>query len=82
MNKGPVGLQPGQGTVGGVGTSNSANTPDGVTRPILLALSSVNQRFPSGPLVIAVGVLFDVGTVNSVIPPAVVMRPIRGRSVL
>ena len=46
-----------------------------VIRPIRLPVSSVNQRFPSGPLVIPNGPL-GAGSGNSVIAPAVVMRPI------
>src|SRR5207249_2283253 len=38
--------------------------------------TSVNQRLPSGPTVMIVGKLLAVGTGNSVIAPAVVMRPI------
>src|SRR5438094_10345750 len=46
----PVG---GQLRLGGRG--NSVITPAGVIRPILLPLSSVNQRLPSGPAVMLVG---------------------------
>ena len=55
-------------------------TPAGVIRPILLPLSSVNQRLPSGPTVMLSGPLSDVGLEsggNSVITPAGVTRPIR-----
>jgi hypothetical protein len=52
-------------------------TPAGkATLPILLPVRSVNQRAPSGPLTILWGLLPGVGTENSVIAPAVVMRPI------
>src|SRR5713226_9129492 len=44
--------------------------------PILLALFSVNHTLPSGPAVIRRGKLLKVGTVNSVIAPAVVIVPI------
>src|SRR5881394_166478 len=45
-------------------------------RPILLALVSVNQRAPSGPVVMSWGRLGDVMMGKSVMTPAVVMRPI------
>src|SRR5438477_281535 len=45
-------------------------------RPILLLFSSVNQRTPSGPAVMPEGALPAVGTVNSVMTPSVVIRPI------
>src|SRR5208337_3807211 len=48
-----------------------------VTRPILLPLSSVNQRLPSGPAVISTGVLPGVGIAYSAMMPAGVIRPIR-----
>src|SRR5579883_384976 len=68
-----------------VGSGNSVTFPAGVTRPIKLWLvcwlgselvpASVNQRLPSGPLVIAIGKLncdelSDTGIVNSVTWPA------------
>ena len=50
--------------------------PVGVMRPILLPVSSVNQRLPSGPVVIARVRLPAVGIGNSVTTPAGVIRPI------
>ena len=47
-----------------------------VIRPILLPSASVNQRLPSGPAVMPRGLLPAVGTGNSVMTPAVVIRPI------
>src|SRR5713101_8651302 len=44
--------------------------------PILLPENSVNQRLPSGPVVMPNGLLLAVGMKNSVTAPAVVMRPI------
>jgi hypothetical protein len=44
-------------------------------RPISLAFSSVNQRFPSGPGAIAVVKPPEVGTENQVTVPPVVIRP-------
>src|SRR6476619_925549 len=51
--------------------ANSVIAPAGVTRPILAgapvnAVPSVNQRFPSEPLVMALGSLLAVGTLNCV----------------
>src|SRR4051794_18943699 len=51
--------------------------PAVVIRPISFAESSVNQSAPSGPLAIEKGRLFAPGTVNSVMDPPVVIRPIR-----
>jgi len=48
------------------------HTWSGMMRPILLPLYSVNQRLPSGPVVISIGRLFERG--NSVIVPLVLMR--------
>src|SRR5262249_56546682 len=45
-------------------TENSVTTPGGAIRPIWLA--SVNQRAPSGPTVMLLGLLFAVGVENSV----------------
>ena len=46
---------------------NSVTVPASVIWPILLEPpASVNQRFPSGPAVIPVGNVLDVGTSNSV----------------
>ena len=50
-------------------------TPAVVTRPIWLALNSVNQRLPSGPSAMSLTNAFAVGTGSSVTTPAVVMRP-------
>src|SRR5262249_42907650 len=44
-------------------------------RPILPVCNSVNHSAPSGPILIAMGPLLTVGIANSVITPAVVMRP-------
>src|ERR1041385_526244 len=41
--------------------SNSVIVPEGVIRPILLPVCSVNQRLPSGPAVIPMGRLPGVG---------------------
>ena len=46
-------------------------------RPILFLPFSVNQRLPSGPVVIRLGPLFAVGMVNSVNVPSVAIRPMR-----
>ena len=48
----------------------------GESLPILLALCSVNQRLPSGPLVIPRGRQQVEGRANCCILPAGVMRPI------
>src|SRR3972149_3512757 len=45
-------------------------------RPILFAPFSLNHRAPSGPAVMAPGPLPAVGRANSVMTPAVVIRPI------
>src|SRR5260221_10283870 len=47
-----------------------------VIRPMLFPVSSVNQRLPSGPVVMPPGSLGVVGTGNWVIAPLVVIRPI------
>ena len=47
-----------------------------VMRPIWLPLDSVNQRLPSGPAAIPKGSPLAVGIANSVMTPAVVIRPI------
>ena len=44
---------------------NSLIAPLGEMRPILFPASSVNQRLPSGPAVMAMGALLAVGTANS-----------------
>src|SRR3954466_8247225 len=55
---------------------NSVTVPLGVMRPILLPMSSVNQRLPSGPEMIWKGRPDTVGTAYSVMVPAVVIFPI------
>ncbi len=50
-------------------------TPAVVLFPIWLPSISVNQRLPSGPVVIPPGSEAAVGTGNSVTTPAVVIRP-------
>lgn len=45
-------------------------------RPILPAFSSVNQRLPSGPVVIPAGQALGVGSANWVMVPVMLMRPI------
>src|SRR5438552_1738643 len=64
--------------VGGlaVGTGNSVKVPPVVMRPILLLDDSVNQRAPSGPVVMSSGTLTAVGMSNSVKVPSEVIRPI------
>src|SRR5262249_22029377 len=47
-----------------------------VIRPIFSPFCSVNQRLPSGPVVMLEGALEAVGSVNSVIAPAGVILPI------
>src|SRR5438034_1309319 len=59
-------------TLGGGGGGMLAR----LTRPILFAEFSVNQRLPSGPAVIPSGPLLLVGIGNSVMVPLVVIRPI------
>src|SRR5258708_34898727 len=44
-------------------------------RPILPVCNSVNHSAPSGPILMPMGPLLTVGIGNSVITPAVVMRP-------
>src|SRR5207249_10292819 len=61
------------GEVGLAGGGRAVIAPAGVTRPILLPLSSVNQRLPSGPTVMARGPLRGAGLGsggNSVTTPA------------
>ena len=48
----------------------------GSSLPIWLLLNWVNQRLPSGPVVMPTGTLATPGTVNSVRVPPVVIRPI------
>src|SRR5262245_5304711 len=58
------------------GMVNSVMTPAGLIRAIFFAtLVSQNQTFPSGPGAIPLGMMLGVGTGNSLIPPAVVIRP-------
>src|SRR5579871_1219060 len=72
-----------KGLLPGVGVENSLICPAGVMRPILLVVQfplssnthSVNQRLPSGPLVMPIA-LSPCGRGNSVSFPAGVMRPI------
>jgi hypothetical protein len=64
------------GWLAAVGIVNSVTTPDGVIRPILLPLLSVNQIAPSEPAVVQLGELFIVGIGNSVMTPDGVIRPI------
>ncbi len=53
-----------------------ANAPELVVRaPILFPNRSVNQTLPSGPAVMPLGPLEDVGTLYSVMAPAEVIRP-------
>ena len=61
-----------------VGIANSLKWPSVVTRPTLLAMASVNQSAPSGPVVIPCGLLSFVGGANSVKVwlASVVIRPI------
>ena len=65
-----VAVGPGRDPVGPlltVGMGNSVMTPVvGLISPILLASISVNQRLPSGPVVIPRGSLLAVGMANSV----------------
>ena len=46
-------------------------------RPMRSPPCSVNHSAPSGPAVIPCGLLAAVGSVNSLIAPAVVIRPMR-----
>ncbi len=59
----------------GVDRVNSVMSPDGVIRPILFAVLSVNQMLPSGPAATPRGPLFAVGMGNSVTVPVGVIRP-------
>ncbi len=52
------------------------NEPVGVMWPMKLLPVSVNQRPPSGPVMIRAGWVPATGSGNSVITPAVVIRPI------
>src|SRR5690349_19826296 len=67
-----------KGPAYGVGTANSETDPPMVIRPILLAVpaNSVNQRLPSGPVVMPTGLAMAVGMENSVMVPFGVLRPI------
>src|SRR5439155_1399028 len=73
LPSGPAAIAP--GSLWGVGTGNSVNTPDVLTRPILSSLSSANHRFPSGPAAMPTGPLKGVGTGSSVNTPLRVTRP-------
>src|SRR5260370_39881587 len=57
-----------------VGTENFVISPTGVILATLSATSSVNQRLPSGPVVMPNGLPPDTG--NSVIAPEGVILPI------
>src|SRR5271157_3570186 len=59
---------------GGIG--NSVIVPSGASRPILRTLLSTNQRLPSGPAAMPVGVLLAVGTATSAIAPTAMLNPI------
>jgi hypothetical protein len=54
-----------KGSLKAVGAANSVIVPPGVIRPILFARSSVNHRFPSGPVTMPTGELIGVGMANS-----------------
>ncbi len=60
-----------------IGMVNWVTRPFSVIRPIFGPASSVNQRLPSGPAVIALSLAQGPGTRNWVIWPAVVIRPIQ-----
>jgi hypothetical protein len=45
------------------------------TIPMLSLVSSVNQRLPSGPVVMSIGLAPDGGAAYSVTTPAVVILP-------
>src|SRR6266567_149486 len=63
----------------GVGEGDGLGLGDGVERlacPMLFAFSSVNQRLPSGPVVIPRGSLLLVGIGYSVMVPLGVIFPI------
>ena len=68
---GPAAMPP--GLLPKVGIANSVITPAGVIRPIRFPPGSVNQRLPSAPVVIPWAALTEL---NSVVLPAVVVRPI------
>src|SRR5437867_2791604 len=55
------------GWLSGVGTSHSVTVPPSVIRPMRLPDHSVNQTFPSGPMVIPSGPVDGEGMGNSVI---------------
>jgi hypothetical protein len=52
---------------GSTAAKSSIELDNGRNRPMLLPISSTNQKAPSGPTVIPPGSLFAVGTGNSVI---------------
>src|SRR6059058_6476039 len=69
------------GFAAGVGIGKNVNVPAGVSLTTAFCRSSVNQRFPSGPLAIPPGTMLQ-GAVgghgeNPVICPAVVIRPMK-----
>jgi hypothetical protein len=73
------------GLLEGVDTGYSAIAPtvlqpgmlvDGQIRPMLLPITSVNHKAPSGPAVIPTGWLAAVGIEYSVTMPVVLIRPI------
>src|SRR5450432_463848 len=57
--------------------TNSVTVPEGVIRPIWLALLSVNQTLPSGPAVMLDGLLAAVGMGKCCVgpPPSVIRVP-------
>src|SRR5207302_2039334 len=64
------------GSPGLSGRPNGVINGPGTIRPILPALYSVNQTFPSEPSAMPLGLLLAVGIGNSVISPSLVTRPI------
>ena len=59
-----------------MGMVNSVIVPPRVILAILFAVDSTNQRFPSGPAVMAPGPLLLVGMKNSFRLPMTLRRPI------
>ena len=59
---------------------NSMMVPVGVIRPMRLPVSSVNQRFLSGPTVMPLGLLPVMGRLYSMNPACGVTRPMRSWS--
>src|SRR5450755_2560445 len=64
------------GSLPAVGTGYSVMTPDCVSRPILFAVDSVNQKFLSAPSVTPKGPLLAVGVEYSANTPVVVRMSI------